>query len=183
MTRLSARERRLVALLLLVAAIAGLWLIVVAPLAGGFTARSDEREALRATYARDDRAIAQIAQLRRHADRQRRDRSRFQLVAPNLAAGQAALRQSVTARIAAAGGELRSIQDLPAPPGGVRARVDCRLTLAQLETLLVRLGNALPLLVVDGLTVAADESLQTGRLGPLDVRLEIAADLAAPAPR
>lgn len=183
MNRLTARERRLVALLLLVAAFAAVWLLVVAPLVGGFADRAAERDELRATYARDDSVIGQIAQLRRHADRQRRDRARFQIAAPTIAAAQAALKQSLTGSVTAVGGEVRSAQDLPSPAGAVRARIDCRLTLGQLQTLLVRLGNALPLFVVEGLTVAADESFQTGRLGLLDVRLEITADTAAPAPR
>lgn len=183
MNRLSLRERRLVAVLLLVAAIALIWYVLAAPLLDGFAARAEQRAELRAAYARDEQAIVQIPRLRRHAERQRSDRARFQFTATNGSATQAVFKEQLTGTVAAVGGELRSAQDLPPVPGRVRARIDCRVTLDQLDDLLVRLGNMRPLRVVETLTVAADESLQTGRLGRLDVRLEIAADTAAPAPR
>lgn len=183
MNRLSPRERRLVAALLLVAGLTAFWYLIAAPLLGGFTDRSDQRAELRDNYARDERAIGQIPQLRRYADRQRRDRARYQYTAPTISAAQAALKAQLSTGVSAVGGELRSAQDLPPASGVIRARIDSRLTLNQLDALLVRLGNVEPLLVVQSLTVAADESLQTGHLGLLDVRLEIAADTAAPAPR
>lgn len=182
MNRLSPRERRLVAALLLVTALAAFWYIIAAPLVGGFSDRGEQRADLRANYARDERAIGQIPQLRRYADRQRRDRTRFQYTA-TLTAAQAALKEQLSTGVTTVGGELRSAQDLPPATGVIRARIDSRLTMNQLDALLVRLGNAQPLLVVESLTVAADESLQTGHLGLLDVRLEIAADAAAPTPR
>lgn len=181
MTRLSARERRLVAVLLLVAAIALAWFGLVAPVADGFAGRAERRAALRDTYARDERTIGQIPAMSRQADLQRRDRARYLLVAPTPAAAAAVLKERLGGTVAAAGGEVRTVEDVAAPAGRLRARLDARLTLPQLTAVLQRLETAPPLLLVDAMTVATDPGRQAAGPAPMDVRLEI--DAATPAPR
>ena len=83
MTNLSDRERRLVAILILIALIALGWLAVAAPILSGFETRAAERERLALVQASNQRLIDNVAQLRRQAEAQRADRARFHLIAPS----------------------------------------------------------------------------------------------------
>ena len=180
MSRLNPRERRLVAAALLVAAAALGWLLLLQPLIGGFGDRAVQRAELADRYARDVHATAQLAALRRAADRQRADAGRFVLTAAN--PGDT-LRDRITGAVAASGGTLRSIEDVAAEPATVRVRADAQLTGEQLTATLAALDRDVPLLTVESLTVAADEAFKTNRPGAMDIRFEITARLAAPQPR
>lgn len=181
MSNLSARERRLVALLILVALIVLLFYGVIGPIVGGFADRAEARTLLLERWSRDDRAIAQLADSRRIADAQRRDAGRFLLIAPTPVAAADRLRERLGAAVTQLGGELRGVEDLPPEPGIVRARVDARLTLAQAATLVARLQNEPPLLAVEDLALAVEDGAGEAGIGRLEVRLEVAA--RAPAPR
>jgi hypothetical protein len=180
MARLSTRERKLVALLLLVGALFAVWYGVLAPLIGGFVDRAAARQALIESYQRDARAVAQIPSIRRAAEAQRASAEKF--VMPGANPGDA-LRDRVAAAVVASGGALKTIEDVAGTPATVRVRADSQLTIPQLNALLAGLAQGTPLLVVDALSVAADEAFQTNRPGQMDVRLEISARIAAPKPR
>lgn len=182
MARLSPRERKLVAVLLLVGALALVWYGLLAPLVGGFTDRAAARRALIESYQRDARAVAQIPSIRRAAEAQRASADRFVITGAN--PGDV-LRDRVAAAIVAAGGTLKSIEDVAGDSAAtmVRVRADGQLTIPQLNALLAGLAQGTPLLVVDTLSVAADEAFQTNRPGQMDVRLEVSARIAAPKPR
>lgn len=177
MRRLSERERRLLAVGLLVLVVALAWLAVAAPIIGGFEARAEERRLLRATLARNERLLASLPQLRRRAEAQRREAGRYALPQADPAQAREALKARLAATLAAGGGEVRSVQDADGerPAGWVGARADATVTLSQLHDSLERLGNEEPYVVIEYLSIGADRAFTTGVSGPLDVRVEVAA--------
>lgn len=181
--QLSAREAKLVAVAILLGVLALAWYALVAPVVGGFADRAARRDELRAAYARDTRIAAQIPSIRRAADAQRADLARFVLVPAAGAGPSDLLRDRIAAAVAASGGALRGVEEAAAAPGAVKLRADLQLTTGQLAALLANLQRGAPLLIVDSLTVAADEAFQTNRSANMDVRLEVSARTAAPKPR
>ena len=179
MTGLSDRERRLIAILLLVAVIALGWLAVVSPILAGFEARSAERERLALVQASNQRLIDNVALLRRQAESQKADMARYHVVAPTPVAAAETLKDRVAALLADAGGEVRAMQDVEADAGRIELRIEARLDEAKLVRLIERLQNAEPLLIVRSMTVAAtaapgmDPSALSSR--KLDIRLDVAA--------
>jgi len=184
MARLSLRERRLVAIGILIAVLALVWLVVVAPLLAGFTLRAAEREALLERYERDERIIAQQPSVRRAAVQQRRAAALFVAPSATPLAAADALKERLGAAVTASGGELRSVEDVArSEPAEVGARLTARLSPRQLSDVLSRLQSQPPLLVFDSMIVAADQAFATSRAGPMDVRLEVSAAVPAPQQR
>jgi hypothetical protein len=183
MNSLSQRERRLVAVLLLVALVAVAFYAAIFPITDGFSARTAARSKLFETYARDENAVLQIASARRAAEAQRRDAPRYRLTSGNAAEAADGLKERVASLITATRGDLRSVEDIAAPAGSIRVRADARLTTAQLAAAITSLQRGEPLLVIEALTVAADDAVQSGRASPMDVRLEVSGSYPAPAPR
>ncbi len=175
MARLSARERRLIALLMLVAAVAAVWLGVVSPIISGFAARADDRQRLAAHYANNERLLASIGRLRALAVRQRADQARYRLVASTPLAADEILKERLSDTVAQAGGQPRSTQEVDAGPGQVRAWIEARMSLPQLAATLAALENQTPLLALTSLSVAADQSASDRRADVLDVRIEVSA--------
>ena len=177
MRPLQPRERRLLAIGLLVAAAAVLWLAVVSPLVGGVFARAAERRELVATYARNQRTMAQAATWRALADQQRASAARFAIAAASQQLAAEALKARLTKLAADEGFTIGALSDLAAdaPAGKIRLRCDLRLTLTQLYDSLRRLETEGTYVVVEYLAVSADQALASGRSSPLAVRLEITA--------
>lgn len=169
---MSPRERRLVAVGLLVAVVALVQLAVIQPILDGFTARAAEREVLMLRQQQYARRIATIPRLARAAERQRGAEALYQIDAATIGAGTAALLERMGQAVTATGGELRAGEEGTAPAGWVRARVAARLTQGQLADALARLQNQPPYLLVDRLRVAADDAEVTGRAGPMEVSVE-----------
>jgi hypothetical protein len=90
------------------------------------------------------------------------------------------LKERVAAAIVAIGGDLRAVEDVAAGSGQIRIRLDARLTNDQLTGLLFTLQNDEPLLVIETLSVTATEASQTGRSGPMDIRIEVSGSYPAP---
>jgi hypothetical protein len=176
---LTLRERRLIALALLLALLLLLVRGVILPIITGFDARAEERQALLQRHALDERAVVQMPSARRAAEAQRRDMARFRLAGATATLAADGLKERIGAAVVATGGEVRAIEDMAGTPGSIRVRLDSRLTTSQLAALLARLQNSPPLLVIENLTVAADQALQTGRAGPMDVRLEVSGSYPA----
>jgi general secretion pathway protein M len=181
MRPLSARERKLIAVALLIAALAIAWLGVVNPILSGFAARAERRELLLQRQAYAQRLIASIPRLRRQAERQRSSLRDFAIAAPDPARAGDMVAERLRTEIENAGGEFRASDRAAAPPGIVRVRADARLSLDQLVALLGRLQNDPPFLVVESLTIAADRALIENSLGELDVRLEVSIPFGASA--
>lgn len=183
MTAWSPRERRLVAVALLVALLALLLYGVILPLVDGFGSRAEARAVLLETYARDERAVVQIASVRRAAEAQRRDAARFRLEGDSAVPAADRLKERLAAAITATGGDLRSVEDLAAAKNSIRVRANARLTTAQLAEMLAAVQRGEPLLIVENLNVTADQALQSGRSAPMDVRLEVSGFYPAATPR
>lgn len=169
---LSARERRLIAILILVAAIALLWLGVISPIATGFAERAEQRDRLAQVYANNSRLIASIGRLRKLAEVQRADSDRFHIVAPTLVAANEILKARLSDAVTDAGGQTRSVQEVEADPGRVGAWIEARMTLPQLVAVLGTLENRAPLLALSSLSVSADPAATSVRPDTLNVRIE-----------
>lgn len=172
MRQLSARERKIVAIFVLFLLLAIVWLAVLAPLIDGFRARSAQRLLLRMTYERNSRLINAIPVMRRHGEQMRPLTAQVALVAPDHAQAQDRLRERLRNAFAQAGGDVTAVQSVPVAGSEVRAWVQGKLTLADLQQLLVQTENAAPYLVIESLRISADAALETGRLDKLDVRVE-----------
>lgn len=178
MTSLSDRERRLIAVLILVAVIAVGWLAVLSPIISGFQARAAERERLALVQASNQRLIDNIARLRRQAEAQKADSARFHIIAATPEAAAEQLKDRLSALLSAGGGEVRAMQDIEAGEGRVELRIEARVGEGALVALLERLRNAEPLLIVTALSIAApgaDPAAQSSQTRQLDVRIDVAA--------
>lgn len=178
MSGLTSRERKLVAILILMALFALVWLAVLSPILSGFAARATEQEMLVARFAGNERLIASMSRLRAQAEGQKRDAARFHDAAPDLATASEQLQERLTNQIAQDGGELKSVQDVSDQPGWVRASADGRISLPQLLALLDHLQNKPPLLVVNTLSLSADRALQSGHLDLMEFHLEVSGNPA-----
>jgi type II secretory pathway component PulM len=178
MNALTARERRLLAIGLLVIALGLVWLGIVQPLVGGFIDRAAQRRQLGDVYLRNERLIAALPVWRAAAEAQRRDAARFAILAPGEAAAAEAMKARLQRLATDEGFAVKGVEDLQADaaPGDVRIRADATLTLTQLYETLRRLENEGAYVAIDYLSVSADAAASSGRSGPLDVRLELSAD-------
>lgn len=179
MTSLSDRERRLVAVLILIALITLGWLAIVSPIISGFEARAAERERLALVQASNERLIDNVARLRRTAEAQKANMTRFHLIAPTPEEASEQLKDRVSALIGEAGGEVRALQDVETAEGRIELRIEARVGGEQLARLIERLQNAEPLLIVRSLSVSAPSAIGAEVSAPssrnLDIRLDVAA--------
>lgn len=168
----SPRERRLVALLILMALIALVWFALVAPILGGFAARQERRTQLALRYAHNQRVIATIPRVRRDAENQRAEARVFAIDSRNVEAGREWLKARLQRAIENAGGEFREAGDADSPAGVARARASARMTQSQLTATLGQLQNTPPWLIVESLSISANDALVTGRSSNMDVQIE-----------
>jgi len=177
MRPMTPRERRLLAIGVLIAGVALLWLAGIQPLVSGFIDRAAQRDELRNTYRRNQRLAAALPAWRVAAERQRRDSARFLIAAAAEPLAVEALRERIQKLASDEGFPITGIEDLQgdAAPGIVRIRADFTLTLTQLCETLRRLENEGAYVAVDYLSIAANDGTAGGRLGSLAVRLELSA--------
>ena len=121
MKPLSPRERKLVAVALLLGVIALIWIALLQPVLDGFTERAEQRAELADRYAQNERLIGRIGQLRRVAEQQRSQSAAYALAAPD--SGQAAelLKERLAATLDKSGGELRGTEAVETRAGWARA--------------------------------------------------------------
>lgn len=174
MRALLPRESRLVAALLLVAAMALVYLGMVQPLIDGFSDRAEQRKALLNLYVANERTIAAIPRLSRQAASRDKQTAQYTLVATDAATAVEQLRDRVQAATNAAGGQFHGGEDLGAPPGMVATRVAMRIPTGKLGAMIAAIENSTPLVTITGLTVSADDALVSGTASNLDVKLDIA---------
>ena len=148
MNGLSSRERRLVAVLILVALIALVWLAIVSPILTGFADRAAERERLALVQASNARLMQNLPRMRRQAEEQKADRARFRLIAATPGAASEQLKELVSGFVGEVGGEVRALQDIEGPEGQVQVRLEARISARRLPGLLDRIRRAEPLLIV-----------------------------------
>lgn len=173
----SPRERRLVALLVLMMVIAILWFAFLSPVINGFAERAERREQLSLRYVHNLRTIGLIPRLRRQAEEQRAAIRTFVTNARTVEQGREWLKDRLQTTIEQAGGEFREAADADARPGWARARASAHMTLPQLTAALGRLQNTPPWLVVESLSISASDALVTGQSSSMDVQVEIAIPL------
>ena len=181
MSRLSVRERRLVAVLILAALLALAWLLIVAPIRAGFAERQLEREALLLTYARNERIIGTMRQWRAVLAEQRKTAGLFTISAKSPELAASALRDRVVKTARAVGVTQASAAEVPVEDGRIGLRADLVMSVGQLEAFLKQLQNERPLLVVESLAIDAEPARLSNQAEPMEVRLELSAayDLAA----
>jgi len=183
MNSLSARERKLVAIGILVALVALAWGLIVSPILAGFEARTAQRERLASAFARNERLIASIPRLRRAIEARATTAANFRTEGANVAAATEALKERLSGQVSSNGGELRAMQEIGDRPGWVRAWVEARMTLPQLIATLQTVQNQPPYLAVNSLTISADRALQSGKLDLMDIRLEASSPTSPAKPR
>lgn len=173
MSGLSLRERRLIALLLLVLALAAAWFAVVGPIVDGFAARSAEREQLTEERSRGQRLIEALGSWRALAARQRATSADFAMRAPTEDAALDLAKQRLLSVVLAQGGVIKSIHEQPGEPGEVRLRAELQLSLTQLTSSLRLIENQKPYVIIEKLSIASDQSAVSGRLSPMDVSIDL----------
>lgn len=180
MRPLTSRERKLIAVLILVLAVSLVLTIVIGPGVSGFTERAARRAALVQTFHANERRIGSLNALQAEAERQPGQMRALLLAAPDADEAGEALRERIEIAAQDAGGDIKASEAVPAEQGWARAAIDARMSHAQLATLLARLNALKPALAVDSLTVIADDALTNTRSDLLDVRLEATAPFVPP---
>lgn len=175
MKAMNARERKILAVGILVAVVLLLYALVVAPIVDGFSARSDARAQLALTYTQNERLIGATPVWRQRAGSQQKDQANFAIVAASPDAALDTIRNRVRKTFAGVGNVVSSVQALESNPGWVRAQIDGQVGLTSLTQGLRRLQTETPYLVVESVSIAAEEAANTGNIGVMNVRLEIAA--------
>jgi hypothetical protein len=169
---LSTRERKLVAVAVLLVLIAMVYLAILQPLVSGFGERRDERARLAEVYAANDRLIGRIPALVRAAQSQRANAGVYSLQAVNAELAAEALKERMSIVVEKAGGELGGIEAIETRAGWVAAAIQARMTNAQLVQVLEHLRIAQPYVALEALNISADRAVVSGQLDVMDVRIE-----------
>ncbi len=166
-------RQRLVALGLLLAAIAAVWLAVVMPIADAFAAQREDIAHARQLLADYQRRIAlRPAVEARLADLKQHEASSMGLIGGASAELAAAnIQNLMKALIEAQSGQVRSAQNLtPASAGGfqrIDIQYDVTLPMTRLKDMTYRIETTLPFLFLDNIDLHAPEGWQTPG-GPTD---------------
>lgn len=182
MRPLSARERRMVAVLILLALVAAVHALVVQPILDGFAARAAERARLQLRYVHNLRTIAAIPRVRRQAERDRAALAGYLADARTAEAGREALRERLRRAVAQTGGTIEGSEDAEGRPGWARIRATLRIAYPQLVALLAQLQRQPPWLVIEGLSITAQEGAP-GAMPLLDVDLDVSVPIRTAALR
>jgi hypothetical protein len=180
MNGLSLRERRLVALALLMAVVAAVWLGVVQPIAAGFAERAGERADAVDAYLRGLRTLRAYPRLKAQAQMQRATAGGWSYVAASPAAAADAARDRQGRLVAAGGGTMRAIRTETASGGTARLQADLQAPLPGLVQLLRALHDGAPPAVVETLSLAASDPAGGAHGAPLQARVDVAFPYAAP---
>lgn len=178
---LSPRERKLIALLLLMGVIALIHIVIIQPLLNGFADRAAQREALRVEQQHFDRTLASLPRLRRLHEANSEKLRLITLQAANPDKAGMLLEDRLRVVSEAAGAELRTSNHEGSDQSIIRARATVQMPLAALVTLVERLQNQPPYLVIDRITITADEAFSSQNAGPLNARIETSIPFVAAA--
>ena len=173
MKPLTARERKLVAVGLLVVAFALFWLALVQPLYGIFAGNAERRIELQQNFRQNERLIARISTLRRAAEEQQKTQWQYAIKAQNAEQASEVLKARLESSLAKVGGELRSTEHVEASAGWAQASATALVSNEQLTNWIYLLNKQQPYLVVESLNIVADRALNSGRLDLMDVKIEV----------
>ena len=179
----NAREQRLIAVLILVAAVALVWLGIVQPILDGFAERREARAQLLMQHQRNQQIAASLPLLRAAARRQRADAPRFALPARNQEEATERLRDLV--RRTALRHEIvtKMSQGADGKAGWASLRVTMVVGMAPFARFLADVQNEQPLILIGATSIAANAAFQAGTAAPMEVQLEISAPFDAAAIR
>lgn len=176
MRPLTARESRLVAVLILLALVALVLAVIVGPIVGGFQQRAQERTLLAQRFQTNERRIAALDALQHEAERQQDALRGVFIAAPDADEAGETLREQVEATAQAAGVRVRATEAMQAGEDGwVRAALEAQMTHGQLADLLARLNRQAPPVVIAALTINAADAANNPKADVIDVRLEATA--------
>ena len=176
MRTLSPRESKLVALAILLAAIALVFVLFVNPVLDGFRERDARRAQLVQTFHLNERRIANVPALQHEAERQNETMRALFMAAPDPDQAGEALRDRIETAAQSIGAEVKASESTPVSDDGwAHAAVEARLTHTQLAALLQRLNDVKPALVVTSITVSAQDAMTNFKSDQLDVRIETSA--------
>lgn len=181
--QLSSRERRLLALLILIAFAALCYLLAIEPIVEGYSVRAARRQQLETIYRHNQKTIASVPLLRRQAEQQRKITDRFTIRAATIEDGRELLKTRLRRAIEHAGGEYREGSDGDGRTNWAKVRAKARMTLPQLTSVLAQLQNQPPWLVIDTLAISADDALVTGKSTEMDIEIEASIPLRTAAAR
>lgn len=180
MTALSLRERRLIALALLLLFFSILIFGIVTPVIDGFRSRSDARDQLYSQMARNDRSISNLPIWRSQANSQKKDANRYAILAPTRSAAADIFREDIQQLFVKSGAVVRSAQDAPSVEGWLKLRIDSQMSLTQIVDCLKQIQLFQKTTVINAITISADRAFTNGRLSPMDIRLEISIPYSSP---
>ncbi len=181
MSGLTERERRLLALGLLVAALAAAWLGIAAPIIGGFSTRRAERAQFTLELERDRRLAHVFPRLRAEQAALAQEAGAYAFQTADAATARSVGEARLAALVTASGGTLHAVRDEAADAGQVRLRADAALTLHGLVGLLAALRSSRPFAVIEALTVSSGEASAPQTPAPLEMRIDVVYAYAAPA--
>jgi general secretion pathway protein M len=172
---------RALALLILLAAVAIVYLGVVAPLLDDYATTQQSTEDMRAAIERYQRVGGELVRRRAElAARQQRQTSEGFLQGTNEALVAAQIQNRLKALVESARGELRSTQVIPGQDEGKYRRVTLRaqmaLDLAGAQRVFYGIETASPLLFIDNLDMRSrlgERRRDRGEETTLDIRLDV----------
>lgn len=179
----SVREQRLIAILILVGAVALIWLGLVQPILGGFAERREARQQLLLQHERNQQIAASLPLLRAAARKQRADAPRFALPARTNAEAVERLRAIVRRTAARHMIVTKMSQSGEDKMGWAALRVNMVVGLDPFARFLADVQNEQPLILITSTSMAANAAFQSGTAAPMEVQLEISAPYDAAAIR
>jgi FtsZ-interacting cell division protein ZipA len=190
MINLTLRERRLVAVALLLLLICVLLFAIITPILHGFQTRSDERAYYFSQMTRNNRSINNLPVWRQQADEQRRQAKRFEITAPSRTVAVEKFREEMVQFFTKNGGVVRGTEEIAPDTQKIQSegdwlklRIDSQMSLTQLVDGLRQLQKLQRVTVIDAITISADQAFTNGRLSPMDIRLEISIPYSNPQAR
>jgi Tfp pilus assembly protein PilO len=176
MNKLSPRESSLVAILILVAAIALVFLAVINPIAGSFRDRAAKRDQLALTLQANELRIANLGALQHAAQDQATAIRGMFIVAPNPDEAAESLREQLEGAGLSVNATIKATEaGVSAEEGWTRASLEARMTNAQLAQLLASLNHLKPAVVVETANIIAEDALTNRKSDQIDVRIEASA--------
>lgn len=170
---LTARERSLIALALLVGVAALLWVALISPVLAGFNTRREVREQAAQTLAHNQRLIVSYGVLKRQLAVEDKAAATWAVVglAPSTAAER--VRERVSQAVADSGGGLSALRDEPSSPGSLRYELGTQINIEGLQTLLRHLEDDAPYGAINKISIAAPDASAAQHPSTLQVSLDV----------
>ena len=176
MRPLSQRESRLIAVLILVVLAAFALLAIIAPIVDGFRVRAARRDELASQFLANERRIATLGNLQTRAEAEEGQMRGLFIGAPDPDEAGETLREQIEAAAQDAGATIKATEAIPGTEEGwSRASLEVQVTHAQLAALLSKLNQTKPALVVETMSVSAEDAMINLKSDTLNVRLEASA--------